>query len=68
MGFSAKECYATCSDYSCVRSGYCTGDAGRRSQEFYKQQELKKELQEFNRIVYLLETHGNFTFTRKSQS
>lgn len=66
MGFSAKDCYENCSDYSCVRSGYCTGDAGRRSIEFHKQQELKKERREFDRIAYLLEKYGNFTLTRKS--
>lgn len=38
-----KECYASCSDYSCVRSGGCTGDASYKLSEYYSIQRRKQE-------------------------
>lgn len=41
----AKECHESCSDYSCVRRGYCAGSAGHKLDDFRRKQEQQREEQ-----------------------
>ncbi len=54
-----SKCYSSCSDYSCVRSGGCTGEAGYKVRELaYQQKREEDERVEFFRIKKLLEKYS----------
>lgn len=40
---TADKCYASCSDYSCVRSGYCTGFAGHAVDDARREERKQRE-------------------------
>ena len=55
----AAKCFDNCSDYSCVRSGYCTGPLGNAVTNFYiKQREEQREKAEYARMKYLEKKYG----------
>jgi hypothetical protein len=54
-----EKCYSSCSDYSCVRSGCCTGYASHKLSDYHydKQNNLKKE-QEYQNFKILMNRYS----------
>ena len=55
---TANSCYENCNDYSCVRSGFCKGNAGEDLRNFNKTAEQKeKEKALYEHFVSLMQRY-----------
>ena len=54
-----EECYKNCSDYSCVRSGGCTGFAGHAVRDFHhKEAQHKTEEKKYQDFKQLMDRYN----------
>ncbi len=54
-----EACYKNCSDYSCVRSGGCTGFAGHAVRDFhYNKEQKQKEEQKYQEFAKLMDRYN----------
>jgi hypothetical protein len=64
---TADECFATCSDYSCVRMNGCTGEPGRVSRSKAKQAHAERERNARNEYPLHVPMHDAATLERAAQ-